>query len=328
MSKDVLRQLFFDICRGFSEAKIRGKTAFIKHVTFADQIGFEAIEKQEFERAKSEGLPTLEDRLAKLKEDGDWTDKNEKELKDIKAYIDSMNIGKKNIMRPADLQAVEKQIKDEEDKYHKKLNEKYQLIGMTCENYAQRIVEEYSVYKQLYVDSNFQRQLYSEEEFSEFSEEDIREMIIGYNTHAAHLCDLNIKRLAIQDFFNSYYNISSDNFTDFFGIPTCKFSYFQLKLANYAKYYKSILETLDTKNAPQNILDDPDKLVDWAIAVQRGKKEIEKGSNAAIGGMGGMSAQDRKTLGVADDSIDLAKEAAKHGGKLNMNQLMKAFGKA
>lgn len=326
MASDIFRYAFNDICNGYSSGKVLNRFAYIKHLSHADQLDLESVEKEFYEQAKKRGLPTEEMRLSQLKKEDRWKDSDEKQLTDIKLSIDSLAAGRKNAPLPSILQRVNQQIKEEEDKYNKKSREKNELIGLTVEAASQRRLNEYYIFKNLYADKFFTQPLFSKEDFDDLSEFDMLRIIEGYNVAMEACSDINIKKLSIQDFFQSYYYISGDDFSAFYGRPVCRLTLFQVKLANYAKYFRGIFENHDMRSVPKEILEDPDKIADWVHTTDRAKKEIEKTKEAPMGGVAGMTKQDRKALGVQNDGVDLAKEAAKKGGSLNREDLMKLMG--
>ena len=328
MSKDILRQSFNDICLGYSIGNILGRRTYIRHLSHVHQIGYEQLEKKFFDNAKSKGLPTEEDRVKILKKDGRWTDKQEKEINDIRLYVESMMNGKKNAVLPSEVANINRQIEEQNVLYDKKQKEKYQLVGITCESYASRIVHEQSTIEQLFTDETFKTRTFSDEYIEDsLSEREIYQIISDYSAAMQPCSEQNIKKLSIEDFFQSYYYISGDDFSTFYGKPIWTLTLFQLRLAKYAKYYKSIFENVDMRNAPKELYENPDQLVDWALSVDKTKREMEKNAGSAAAGYANMKNSDRKQLGIADDTIDLSKEAAKNGGTLNKEQLMRLFGK-
>lgn len=326
MSSDVYRRGYNDICKGYSFGRVLNRPTYIKHLTHEDQLDLDSVEKDFYERARSRGLPTEEMRLTQLKDEGLWKDSDDKELSDLKLSIDSLRAGRKNASLPSILSRINQQIEEEETKYSKKLRFKNELVALTCEKYSQKMLNEYYIFKNLFSDKFFEASLFTEEEFEEISEIDMVKIIEAYNSIMEPCSDANIKKLAIQDFFQSAYYICDNNFSNFFGKPICKFSLYQIKLANYAKYFRTIFENHDMRNAPKEILEDPDKIGDWVNATEKARAEMEKNKDAAMSGMAGMTKQDRKALGVQKDGVDLSKEAAKHGGSLNKEQLMRLMG--
>lgn len=326
MSSDILRHAFLDICQGYSKGLVLDKECYIKHLSHADQLNLEAVEKGFYDVAKKHGLPTEEDRIKLLKKEGRWKDSDEAELEELRTRIESNVLSRKQAMMPSMLKRLNEQIEELEIKYRKKVRDRSELVALTCEISSQRRVNEHYIFQNLYSDPEFKNTLFSTEEFEDLSEHDMNKVIGAYNSLIEPCSDANIKKLAIQEFFQSYYYISPDDFSTFYGKPIWKLTLFQVKLANYAKYFKTIFENHDMRALPKDVLDDPDKITDWVTTTERAKRTAASPQDAAMGGVAGMTKEDRKALGIQKDRVDLTKEAAKSGGKLNREQLFQLMG--
>ena len=87
----------------------------------------------------------------------------------------------------------------------------------------------------------------------------------------------------------------------------------------------------DTKNKPpEDIVNDPDKLIEWADANRNAQEVLEKTKDeeGSASSLVGATPEDLKHLGidVQTDGISLEKAAAEKGGSLNMEDLMKLHG--
>lgn len=331
MNSDLLRRAFYDVCRGFSTMEIGGKIVYIKHLAESDRIDLDRMERTFFREAQRRKLPSEAQRIEQLKKEKRWSDEKDKEISDIRLGIDSTIANRKNVQLPSHVLIIDKQIKDDEERYQKKLRERSELIGLTCEQYSQRKINEYYIFSSLFKSKELTLPYFSHDEFDELSERELSQIISEYNRVMDPCSDINLKRLVIQDFFLSYYYVSGDSAYNLYGKPIWQLTLLQVKMANFAKYFKSIFENYDIKSAPKNILDDPDKLVDWVMATDRAKKEIEKQKDSDMGGMAGkMTKEDKKALGMAENSgPDPLTQALqkKGGGSLNKEELMKLFGK-
>lgn len=324
-----LRRTFDDICNGYCLGMISDKPVYIKHIGHSDQLDLETVEQGYFEYAKKRGLPTEEMRLSQLKREGLWDDAKEKQLFNAKLSIDSMIAGKKNANLPSILKKIDQQIEEEKAKYNILLQEKNELVSLTCESYSQRKLNEYYIFKNLYLDNFFTKPCFTPKEFAELDDNEIANIMRIYSETMTVCSESNIKKLSIQDFFQSYYFICNDDFSAFYGRPIIRLSLLQVKLANYAKYFKNIFENYDTKNMPKELWEDPDKIVDWVQATDKARKEMEKNKDSAMTGVAGMTKEDRKAIGIQDRGPDPLMQAlqAKGGGTLNREEMMKVLGK-
>jgi len=328
MSPDVLRRGFADICNGYSKGELFGKPVYIKHLGHIDQLDLDTIEKKFYNLAKKRGLPTEANRLAQLKNEGRWKDEDEKELETRKLAIDSLIAGRKNAPLPSVLKRINEQIAEEQKLYDKKRNERIELLGLTCESNALRRLNEHYISQNLFQDNLLTKRFFTEEEFNHLDDMEVATIMDQYNQIVEPCSELNIKKIALQDFFQSYYYVCGDDFSAFYGRPIIRMTLYQIKLANYAKYFRNIFDNYDTRNMPKELFDDPDKIIDWVLAADRAKKQVEKHQDSAMSAHAGMTAEDRKAIGQTtgpDPFMEALKK--KGGGSLGKEEIMKVFGK-
>ncbi len=106
-------------------------------------------------------------------------------------------------------------------------------------------------------------------------------------------------------------------------------SFYQTEVFSYGLQFKNILS--DTKNKPpEDVANDPDKLIEWADANRNAQEVLEKAKDeeGSASSLVGATPEDLKHLGidVETDGISLEKAAAEKGGSLNMEDLMKLHG--
>ena len=148
-----------------------------------------------------------------------------------------------------------------------------------------------------------------------------------YNEFHQTFSETNIKNLAIQDFYKSYYSFI-DNLSDFFGKPVVDLTNYQLNLILYTKIFKNIMEQY-SEEIPDRIKGDPDGLLDFANSSEsrdKIKEELSKDSGAST--IVGATKEDMDELGLSRPKQgktleDLAKDK---GGSLSMKDLMDLSG--
>ena len=120
------RRIFRDIVRGYTSTIIDDREVFIKHLTPHDQVELEEIEERYHQVALKRGVPTEEEMLAYLKEEGEWTEEDDKFIEDKKFFIERFNILGNNITQES---VMRNQFElDEGDPYNEI------LIGKTINN--------------------------------------------------------------------------------------------------------------------------------------------------------------------------------------------------
>lgn len=314
---DSTRRAFHDIAVGYTRGIIFSRPTYIKHLSYADQIDYDIKKEFFFNEAKKSGIETNDEKLEILKKRGLWTDEMEREVTNSKLMVESLYEGKKSNMKwPSLVKKYTENIKEEEKKYSEKVAKKFGLMGLTCESYAERELNDHYIYTNLYKDEKMTIPLFSLDEFDYLEDQEVSKICSDYNV-ALEPCSIEgIKKLSIQSFFQEYYGLSSDNPMSFFGKPICTLTFFQVKLLNYGAHYRSIYQNHDVSKFPKEARENPDMLTDYAIAASKGKEELQKqGAYDQDAINVGISKEDSKVLGVKSQN-NLAAEIAKSGGSV------------
>lgn len=314
---DILRKAFADIASGFTHAVILGKSAHVRHLSYVHQIDQDSMRDIYFNEAKSQKLSTNDERLAILRKEGRWTDQLEKDIVNCRRMIEGLIEGKKKHMSmPSMVQGLSKQLKAEEKSLADKLAAKDQLLGLTCESYADRQMNDYYIYSNLFQDSELTVPLFEQDEFDYLSEPDMKLLIDDYNEAIAGCSDHSIKRLAMQGFFQNYFGLVGDQLGQFFGKPICYLTFFQVRLLGYGCHFRNIYQSGDTARFPKNVLEDPDLLMDYAAATKQGRQDLERQGAYDEGAiMVGMKKEDAEILGIKSQT-NVIREMAKNGGNV------------
>lgn len=321
------RKIFKEISQGFSSYFVGEKRRYIKHQSFYDLVDFDDVYEMHLERAQSKGLPSELEIFEDLKEDGMWTEKDDAEIEKQSFYVDSLIKNKKNIYLKSALDQINKQIKDAQDNLSSLKSKKEALISNSADKYALNRANDFYIVNSFYKDKNLQEKLYTEQEFEYASTAEVGKLVSTYNKFHQTFSENNIKHLAIQDFYKSYYSFI-DNLSDFFGKPVVELTNYQLNLTLYTKIFKNIQEQY-SEEIPDRIKNDPDALLDFANSSEsreKIKQELSKDSGAST--IVGATKEDMEELGLAQPNRgksleDLAKEK---GGSLSMKDLMNLSG--
>lgn len=312
-----LRKAFYDIAAGYSRGVIFSREAFIKHLSYEDQINYDELRESFYKQAKDSGIETNEEKLKILRQQGIWTEEMDKEINASKLMIDSLYEGKKSNMKmPSLVKKYVENIREEEKKYNEKIQKKNQLMGLTCESYAEREVNDYYIFTNIFKNKELTERFFDIEEFDYFDDQKFSDICASYNKILEACSMESIKKIAMQPFFQEYFSLAGDNLKDFFDKPIYKLSFYQVKLLNYGSHFRNIYQNHDISRFPKEVQSDPDLLIDYAIAASKGKEEMQK--QGAYDGEAitvGMSKEDSKVLGVKTNN-NLAAEIAKSGGNV------------
>ena len=330
LPKHMLRSKYMDILRGYSKAHVKKFGDF--YFSHLNLFTSEEIDekKQEYENhAKSKGVPTEKEKLKQLKEDDLWSDEKANQIKDSESLIRSLKVTKSKFVLKADINNIQKQIDDEEEKLVKALNEKEELLGYTVETYAVKKINEFFIYSTSFTDKHLKTKLFTKEEFEELHEQDVQSLVVEYNNVTSCFGDKNMKRIALSGFFlNSFYMCKDNPFT-FYGKPVVELTFNQNELFSLGRYFKNILSELKHDPDPE-IMDDPDKLIEMFNVSKNSEKIKEKMSDSDATTVVGATKEDLERMGITspheDGAVSLSKAAAEKGGSLEMEDLMKLHG--
>ena len=169
---------------------------------------------------------------------------------------------------------------------------------------------------------------FEEDQFDEIDSETLGCIIKQYSEVYKNINDNTIQHLVLQDFFNLYMPFA-ENPNEFFGKSVCELTYNQVKLLIYARFFRNIFQQND--KMPQEIKNDPDKIIDYVNANENAKKAIENKNNKEnqASSIVGATSEDLEYIGLkakGQKTLSLADEAKKKGGSLSMDDMMKLFG--
>ena len=318
-----------DILRGFSKVDSPSYGDFyIKHLDNYDSEEIDEKGEEYKNYAIKQGLPSTEEKLEQLKEDGSWTEKEDRQLKDLQSMVTNMRITKSKFVLKSDTDSLQRQIDNTEKEINTLLLEKLNLVGYTSDVYASKKINEFYVLTTSYKDKELKKPLFLADEFDELQEKDITLLIKYFNDVSKRAGEENIKRIALSAFFLNNFYLCEDNPQTYYGKPVVDLTHNQGELFTYGRYFKHILSEM--KNKPHiEIMDDPDKLIELYNVGQNADKMKQSMENADATTVVGATSEDLERMGLkgpADEpktGISLQAEAAKKGGKLSMEDLMK-----
>ena len=322
------KKAFRDIKNGFSEIKVLENLFYLKHLSLEDQVDIDQIYDHYFDEAKSRGVPTNDETLKRLIEEKQWSTKQESLIKQEEDFIDNLNKQKKSLYLKSEIQRVNADIELGQKRLYDLKNTKASFFNRTAESYAEERVNDFYILKCLYKDKKLSQQAFEEDQFDNIDSETLTSIIKQYSEVYKNINDNTIQYLVLQDFFNLYMPFA-ENPTEFFGKSVCELTYNQVKLLIYARFFKNVFQQND--KMPQDIKNDPDKIIDYVNANENAKKVIENKNNKEnqATSIVGATSEDLEYVGLkakGQKTLSLADEAKKKGGSLSMEDMMNIFG--
>jgi hypothetical protein len=312
--------------RGYSVVEYLGELVYIKHLTPHDQVELEEITELYHHKAEDRGLPTEKEMLKILEADGDWTKKDEDFIEKTTEYIKSMNAAKRKLVIKSAQDQQSALIKKEEDKLVKKLKQKDDLIGNTCEKYAQTRTHDFYILKSFYKCRDFSEPLYTESQYDELTQPQVSYLVTTYNESFKLFDEESIQYLILEEFYNPYLSFAEDSM-QFYGKPFCELTYNQIRMIVYTRVFKNIFD--HNPNIPEQIRKDPKALLDFGSISDEEKDKFKSKFEGGDGStLVGAKKEDYEYLGVEKPTMgrNLHDEAKKKGGSLSMQDMMKLSG--
>lgn len=320
------RKAFRDIVRGYSAVEYLNKLVYIKHLTPHDQVELEDITALYHNNAKERGLPTEKDMLELLEREGDWTKEDEIFIEKTKDYIENMIQAKKKIVIKSAQDQQQKLIDSETLKVDKKIKQKQDLVGNTCEKYAQQRTHDFYILRSFYSSPCLTTPLYSEDEYDDLTQPQVAVLVNTYNDVFKSFGEEGIQHLILEEFYSPYLSFAEDSM-QFYGKPFCELTYNQIRMIVYTRIFKNIFD--NNPNIPDKIRKDPKALLDFGSISEEEKEKFRSKFDSGSGStIVGAKEEDYEYLGISKPMVgkSLHEEAKKKGGSLSMQDMMKLSG--
>ena len=317
----VLHKVFVDIAHGFSVLHEEENLIYVKHFSLGDQVELDSFYQEVFDKAAAQGLPTEQDRLDFLREEGLWTADKEDSIATKKAYIKGLEGSLGKLVIKAQQDSIRKSLEQARGALEELLQEREELLLGTCEKYASNKLNNFVLYKSLFKESDCVTPYFSAAEFDELGSMELVKWLKLYAAATHELTLDNIKDLAVSGSFSNYFNICADNASAFFPKQIYEWTFFQVNLINYGKVFKNILENI--KDIPEHIKDDPDALMEYATQESKRAEYQQNSDGKDAYSVVGASREDMDKMGVKPKGgVDLHKYASQRGDSLTMKDFI------
>lgn len=320
MNQFKLKEIFSDIMKGYSNILL-DNLIYIKHFNLYDAAEIDVYAEVFYQDALRKGLSKESDKLKLLIERGIWD--KEKELTELKELIETMKQTKENV-KTWQKDKIQEEIVKKQEEYNILNSEKINLLGKTAEDYANKKIDEYYILSSLYKDGFLKERLYSTEEFYEIDDEELVTIIKLYNKKILNFNAGNIKKISLLGNFTNLFHLCDNDAQKFFGKDVSHLTFYQAELFAYGRYFKSLMEGAG-KPVPDDIKDDPEKIEEWFDMTRNAEKIINQADSRNSDGVALFGQpKDLKKAGV--QGVNLNEAVKKHGGQMNMKDIMKMQG--
>jgi hypothetical protein len=317
------RHLFKDLVFGWSEIYYKQTPAYLKHLSVFDQVDIEDVRNSFYRKAKQRGLPTKAEALSRLREEELWTSKEEGKIKEQQDYLTQVENTKKELYLKAEIDKVNEEIFEARKKILHLEAQRDELLGQTCEKYADSRVSDHYIVRSLYKDKKLQDTYYSQEQVDDMTRGEMSEIVRLYNSSYGVFDDINIQKVTLQDFFQPYMPFC-ENVNNMFSKPLFELSINQVKLVIYARMFKNIFENYS--KIPDRMKGDPEKIMDYVNAQEKAKDKLKNIDKDGASTIVGAKKEDYDYLGIGgSEGESLSAKLKEKGGKMDMKDLMKVL---
>ena len=325
MKEEFYISLIGEAFDGYTEVSFLDSAVYIKHVSITDQRYLQKYYKKYRQVALDKGLDTQEERAAYVLKEGIWDEKDDMEIQSLTFETENLKKTIKSLFLPSQKEAMQKDV----DERLKRLGElkikKREIIGQTAEDYASNRAADEILRYLLFKDKELTQHLYSEEEFGELEMWEVSRLTTFQADIQDRLSDIRIQEAVLRPFFSMYLSLCEDAY-GFYQKPVTHLTIYQLRVVLFGKMFFNIFQFTD--DIPEDFKQDPEKLMAFSEA-QRNKDTQSRGGlrdDADGSVVFGATKEDLKSLDADPNAVSLAEEAKKHGGKLDMKQMMRLAG--
>ena len=310
---EVLDHLY-DIINGFSTYN----DLYIKHFGFKDDIAFSNHYSKQMEEL--EELPTYDEQVKMLIEEGVWEAKKESRLKILEGKLKAAEITLPNILIKSQRLPVEKSIKEAREEINALELEKHEYIGITREEVANRRSSEYLIFLSVFKGSDLTEKYFGNnyEEFEDSLEEVPPEEWMELKGKVFHVRLSGMleecKKLACSTYVQALVGcLPEEHEYELISRPLHQFTPSQLNLVQYASVFKRIFQKYDI---PPELHDDPDKILEFPKQAEKLKEMKDKNLSSRELGSGksymGADHEEMKEIGMSGvDIFDVLEKSGK-----------------
>ena len=309
---------------GYTEAIFEDRTVYIKHINIKDQRYLHKYHEKYKNIVLSKGLQSEEEKLKYVIEEGIWESKDDLEISSLTSEIENLKRTRRALFLKSQKDDIDKQIQESREKLFSLQQKRKEVIGQTADDYAETRSGDEILRFLLFKNKDLTEHLYSEEEFGELEAWQVIALGKIQKDIQDKLSDSNIQKAVLRPFFSMYLSLCED-VSGFYDKPIPELSIFQLRVALFGRMFFNIFQF--TEDIPEDIKQDPEKLLSFSEA-QRNKDSSKSQirDDAAGSAVFGATNEDVEDLGGTAGGVSLSEEAKKHGGQLNMEQMMRLAG--
>lgn len=328
-------RLYSEICRGFSTDLIEGSTVYFKHPTIAEHFSTYSNYDVFVNDGRKRGLQLEEEKINEAIKGGWWNSETESKINFLRKTVQNLFKTRDKLLYPSQKVEIEKQIKQNEAILITYTKERREIVGYTLEDYASgKLTEELLIFF-TYKNSDFTDRLFpNRDEYYDLTERHVEKIKTSFDQYSRVFNNENIRKIAACGFFQNLVYLNEDA-NSFWGKPTVQCTKYQIDVLLYGKMYKNMIRSYaeNGKPVPDEVLNDPDKFVEWTDnqsrdpGIKSRNKKAKSGGSNMVSSTVGATQDDLDKLGVKVEKLkgkSLLELAEEKGGTLEKSDYFKA----
>ena len=328
-------KIYSEICNGFSIGRISTQKIFyFKHPSLAEHFSIYNNYELNKKHAEKRGVLSEEGKIKESIENDWWSYENESKISLLKKTVKNLYVTREKLLYPSQKEDIDKQIRQNKNILMSFEKERRELIGYTSQDYAENKFLDDLLISLVYKDSNLKEHLFNnDEEFYSLSDKEFSKIKHIFNQCTNSFSQDILKKIAASGFFQNLVYLNSEPYS-FWGKAVYQCSKYQIDLLVYGKMYRNTIDSYhkNDKPIPAEVMEDPEKFVDW-IENQQNQKDTGKkrknsdSKNNMVSSYVGATNKDLKSMGVKVEKIkgkSLLQLAEEKGGTLEKSDYLNA----
>ena len=306
---------------GYTEASLGDDIVYIKHVNIRDQRYLHKYFEKYKDLALKRGLETEAERIKYVLKEKLWEEKDDMKIASLEGEITNLKKTVNQLLLASQREEYNKLILQRAEELYELKKSRSEVVGKTAEDYGTGRSSDELLRFLLFKDKDLKENLYTEEEFAELEGWEIKQLTDLHLDIQSRLADDKIQKAVLRPFFSMYLSLCEDAY-GFYQKPVTELTIYQLRVVLFGRMFFNIFQ--NTEDIPDNIRDDPEKLLAYSQSKSSGNTGgIRDDADSSV--VFGATNQDVKELG-GEKAVSLSEEAKKHGGQLDMTQMMRLAG--
>jgi len=309
---------------GYTEVSFQGKDIYVKHLSLKDQRYLHKYYDKYVKIALDKGLESEEDRIKAVMEDGMWSTEEDTQISTLRFETDNL----KKTQKVLPLRSQREKLQEDIDSKLSELSDlearRREVIGKTAEDYANRRSNDEILRFLLFKDQELTEHLYTDDQFGDLEVWEVAKLTLLQNSIQERLSDEKIQEAVLRPFFAMYLSFCENSYA-FYEKPITHLTIYQLRVILFGRMFYNIFQY--TEDIPDHIREDPKKLL--AFSESQRNKDSNKPmirDDADASTIFGATDEDVADIGGTKGGVSLTSELEKHGGKLDMKQMMRLAG--